>query len=328
MATSCRVLRNLSGTALSVLDNGPPRVVGGRSNGDTMNDDFTVQPAPVTAASTIPATPAATPAAAAATPVAGRRAATLARIGLLGIAAAALVAVAMLAVGSSFAPTRTLAGSDSTTGTSGTVESLSGFGGPGFGGRGSHGFMLGGITVTAISGNEIALETEDGWTRTITVDDETEYSKSGDEISLADIAVHDRIAFRQTLEDDGTWTIDAIAVILPHVGGEVTAIDGSTITVERRDGTTSSITVSGDTTYQVNGDDATLADVEVGMVLIAEGTEDDGSFTATEVKAAEPREFFGSPGRHGFGFGFGPGFDQDGDDPNATDALESDNSAS
>jgi hypothetical protein len=286
-----------------------------------MNDDFTVPPAPVTpdlAATTGSTT----------SPVADRRTATLARIGLLGIASAALVAVAMLAVGSTFAPTRTLAGSDSTDGTTGTVEGLSGFGGgPGFGGRGGH--LFGGISVTAISGNDISLETEDGWTRTITVDDETEYSKSGDEITLADLAVGDRIGFRQTLEDDGTWTIDAIAVIQPHVGGEVTAVDGSTVTVEGRDGTTSTITVTGDTTYQVNGDDATLADVEVGMVLIAEGTEDaDGSLTATEVKAADPGDFFGGPGRHGFGFGFGPGFDQDGDSPNATDAPEADASAS
>ena len=282
-----------------------------------MNADFTVPPAPVTPDS-------------AATPAADRRTAALARIGLLGIAAAALVAVAMLAIGSTFAPTRTLAGSDSTDGTTGTVEGLRGFGvGPGFGGRGGPGHFFGGITVTAISGNDVSLETEDGWTRTITVDDETEYSKSGDEISLADLAVGDRIAFRQTLADDGTWTIDAIAVILPHVGGEVTAIDGSTITVEGRDGTTSTITVNGDTTYQVNGDDATLADVEVGMVLVAEGTENtDGSLTATEVKAADPDDFSGGPGRHGFGFRFGPGFDQDGDNPDAPDAPEADASAS
>jgi hypothetical protein len=327
MAPSCRVLRNLSRTAVSVLDNGPPHVDGGRSNGDTMNDDFNVPPAPVTPAS-------ATAPAAAAAPAVDRRTATLARVGLLGIAAAALVAAAMLAVGSTFAPIRTLAGSDSTDGTTGPVEDLRGFGGPGFGGpgfggRGGHGFMLGGITVTAISGNQISLETEDGWTRTISVNGDTEYTKSGDEIALADLAVGDRIGFRQTLEDDGTWTIDAIAVIPPHVGGEVTAIDGSTITVEGRDGTTSTITVNDETTYQVSGDDATLGDVEVGMVLIAEGTENaDGSLTATEVKAADPDDFFGGPGRHGFGFGFGPGFDQDGDEPNATDDAEADASAS
>lgn len=299
-----------------------------------MNDDFTVPPAPVTPA---PASapqgmppPMTEPAAFSAdgTAAANHRTATLARIGLLGIGAAALVAVAMLAFGSTFTPTRTLAGSDSTDGTTGAVDGLRGFGGgPGFGGPGH---FFGGITITAISGNAISLETEDGWTRTITVDSGTEYSKSGDEVSLADLAVGDRIGFRQTLEDDGSWTIEAIAVILPHVGGEVTAIDGSTITVGGRDGTAATIKVNADTTYQVNGDDAALADVEVGMVLIAEGTENaDGSITATEVKAADPGDFFGGRGRHGFGFGFGPGFDdQDGDSPNATDAPTDDASAS
>jgi Domain of unknown function (DUF5666) len=266
----------------------------------------------------------------------GRRTATLARVGLLGIGAAALIAVAMLAFGSSFAPARTLAGVDSTgtTGVTGGVDELGLFGGPGFAGRG-HGFMFGGISISAINGNDLSLQTEDGWTRTITVDDGTAYSKSGNEIALSDLAVGDRIAFRQTLEDDGSWTIDGIAVILPHVGGQVTAVDGSTITVEGRDGTTATITVNGDTEYQVNGDDATLSDVEVGMVLIAEGTDNgDGSITASEVKAADADGFFGGrgfgPGRLGFGFGpgFGPGFDGHGDDPDATTAPADDASAS
>jgi hypothetical protein len=287
-----------------------------------MNDDFTIPPAPVSPG---PATAATTP---------DRRTATLARIGLLGIGAAALIAVAMLAIGSSFAPARTLAGGDPAAGTIGTVEAF-GFAGPGFGGRGGHGFMFGGITITGIDGNDLSLETEDGWSRTITVDDGTEYMKSGDEIGLADLAVGDRIAFGQSLEDDGTWTIDAIVVILPHVGGEVTAVDGSTITVERPDGETATITVSGETEYQVNGDDATLADVEVGMVLIAQGKESaDGSLAATEIRAADRDGFFRGPGfgpgRHGFGLGFGlgPGADRNGDNPNATTAPEDDAGAS
>ncbi|MCI0346354.1 MAG: DUF5666 domain-containing protein, partial [Chloroflexi bacterium] len=256
-----------------------------------------------------------------------RRTATLARVGLLGIGAAALIAVALLAFGSAFAPAGTLGADDGSDGaTNGTVDGLNGFGG-GPGVRGGHGF--GGITITAISGSNISLETADGWRRTITVDDETEYSESGDEIGLADLAIGDEIAFRQTLEDDGTWTIDAIAVILPHVGGEVTAVDGSTITVERRDGTTATITVNGDTEFQVDGDDATLADVEVGMFLVAEGTENaDGSLTASEVRAADP-DSFGGHGRHGFGFRFGPDSRwPHAADPDATDAPEADASAS
>ena len=307
-----------------------------------MPDEFTVPPGPVgTPPDEAPAgpdtadlAPGATGAATVAVTNPDRRTATLARIGLLGIAAAALVAVAMLAFGSSFAPARTLAGSDSTgamgaTGTIGSVDDLGLFGAIGFGH--GHGFMFGGITVTAINGNDLSLETEDGWTRTITVDDGTTYSKSGDDIALGDLAVGDKIAFRQTLEDDGSWTIDAIAVILPHVGGEVTAVDGSTITVEGRDGETATITVNGDTEYQVNADAATLADVEVGMVLIAEGTDNgDGSITATKVKAFDRDGFFGGrgfgPGRPGLGFG--PGFDWNGDSPNATEAPQDGASAS
>ncbi|HXG25474.1 MAG TPA: DUF5666 domain-containing protein [Candidatus Binatia bacterium] len=194
-----------------------------------------------------------------------------ARVGLLGIGVAALIAAAILLFGSTFRPNGTLAaGTDGTTDDA-TVEDLHG-GHPGFPGpRAGRGFVFGGIEITAISGSNISLRTEDDWTRTITVDDGTEYRKAGEEITLGDLKVGDTIAFRQTREDDGTWTIDAITVVLPRLGGEVTAIDGSTITVERRDGSTATVNVADDTKIRVNRDDATLADIEVGMVLIAEG---------------------------------------------------------
>jgi hypothetical protein len=247
--------------------------------------------------------------------------AQLARIGLLGIAAAALIAAAILAFGVGASPTGTLA-ADTNPGTdSGSVSTLNGgrAGGPGFG-RG-----FGGVEITAISGSSISLETGDGWTRTITVDSGTTYAKSGDTIALGDLAVGDRIAFRQTLEDDGTWTIDSVAVIPPHAGGEVTAVTGSTITVTRRDDTTTTINVDGSTAYTVNGDAATLADVKVGMVLMAEGTENsDGSLDATTVRAGDAGDFLrpggpgGRGGRGGHHFGFGP--DANDDSPDATTA--------
>jgi hypothetical protein len=275
-----------------------------------MNDEFTITPAPVATA--------------------GQRdgRAQLARIGLLGIASAALIAAAILLFGATASPAGTLAGTDGTNGgANGTIETLHGFGdgrgGPGFGhGPGRE------ITITAISGSSISLETVDGWTRTIEVDDATTYTRGDDDIALADLAVGDEIAFRQTLADEGSWRIDAIAVILPHAGGEVTAVDGSTVTVEQRDGTTTTITVADDADVNVNGDDATAADIEVGMVLVAQGTENaDGSLTASMVKAFDPDAFHGN-GRHGFKFG--PGFDRDrgATEPDATQAPTSDTSAS
>ena len=236
--------------------------------------------------------------------VAAQRAAPMpwARIGLLGVAVAALLAAAILAFGSTAAPSGILAADTTSTGST-IVEDLNGAGGPGF-----RGFGHGGVTITAISGNAISLATGDGWTRTITVDSGTTYAKGSATIALADLKVGDQVGFRQTKETDGSYTIDKVAVILPHLGGLVTAVDGSTITVAQRDGTTGTIKVSGDTTYMVAGATATLADVKVGMVLMAEGTANsDGSLTAAAVRAGT----FGDrgPGKGGFGRG-----DHDGGD--------------
>ena len=254
------------------------------------------------------------------------RQALLARIGILGIAAAALVAAAILVFSSGASPNGTLAAGTSNGTANGQIPLLNGGGpgGPGF--RSSHGFGLGGITITAISGNNISLKTEDGWTRTITVDGGTTYTRSGATIALGDLKVGDEIGFRQTLESDGTWSIDSIVVVLPRAGGEVTKIDGSTITVTQRDGSTATITVNGQTKYSVNGTaGAALSDVKVGMFLVAEGTKNsDGSLTATQVKAAAAGTFEGH-GRH-FGFGLGPG--DDGVKPDSTAAPTATGAAS
>ena len=249
------------------------------------------------------------------------RSALLARIGLLGIAAAALIAAVVLVFGSTASPGGILAAGTTNGTTGGSVDLLNG-GGPGF--RGGH-VGMGGITIAGISGNDISLKTVDGWTRTITVDSGTTYSRSGTTIALGDLKVGDEIGFRQTHETNGSWTIDSIVVILPHAGGEVTKVAGSTITVTAPDGTTSTITVNAQTTYDVNGATAKLADVKVGMFLVAEGTKNaDGSLTATKVRAADASAR-GDRGEHGW-FRFGPG--DDGTAPNATTAPTATGTAS
>jgi len=257
--------------------------------------------------------------------------APMARIGLVGAAAAALVAVGILAAGSTAAPSGTLAaGTDGATTTiSGDVLTLGAAGlsldaaGLGFGDLRGYGTKagFGGITITAISGSSISLETKDGWTRTITVDSGTTYSKSGASISLSDLAVGDQVRFDQTLESDGTYSIDSIAVVLPKVGGTVTAISGSTITVEQPDGTPATVKVTAGTTYQVAGTSGkALGDVTVGMLLVAEGTRNsDGSLTATAVRAADPNSL---PGRGGHGFRGSDGAHGDDAAPDATAAPD------
>ncbi len=264
-----------------------------------------VPPGPVTGMGTAPPD---SGVAALAMPASSR--ARWARAGLLGIGAAALLAVAALALGSTASPAGILAAGTGSQATGSTGENGVNdlHGAPGF--RGGRGF--GGITITAISGASISLATEDGWTRTIMVDDATTYTRAGETIELGDLAVGDTIRFRQTLEDGGAWSIDAITVILPRVGGEVTKIDGPTVTLELRGGTSTTVAIGSAASIVVNGDAAELADIEVGMILVAEGTENaDGTLDATRVRAGDPGR---GRGPDGFGsHGFGPrGFDRPG----------------
>lgn len=188
-----------------------------------------------------------------------------------------------------------------------------GFGGPGFGGFGFGGgdFGFGGITISAINGSNLSLKTDDGWTRTIAVTGDTAITRAGKTIAAGDLKVGDQIGFRQARQTDGSYTITAINVVLPSISGKVTKVDGSTITVERRDGTSATIHVDGNTTYKIAGNDTpALSDIKVDDVVIASGTQrSDGSLDAEAVAA-------GGPGR-GDWFG-GPGFPHGDKGPNAS----------
>ena len=163
-----------------------------------------------------------------------------------------------------------------------------GFGGGMMGGA-RFGGPRGGASVTSISGTQLALRTDDGWTRTIDASGAT-ITKAGAAATLAGIAVGDEIAFAQQRNADGTYTITKIAIVAPHVAGTVTATSASGLTLKAQDGSTVTVTVSSSTTYRVAGNQSgTLADIKVGDVVVASGTKSgDGSIAATEVNAFTP----------------------------------------
>ncbi|GAB4449144.1 MAG: hypothetical protein Kow0031_31610 [Anaerolineae bacterium] len=72
------------------------------------------------------------------------------------------------------------------------------------------------------------------------------------------------------------------------IGGQVTAIDGSTLTVESPRGTATIVTTA-DTTFTVNGEAGSLSDISVGMFAGARGevSEDGSSVTADQVMASD-----------------------------------------
>ncbi len=232
------------------------------------------------------------------TRVEGRRA-TAARVGLLGAVAAAAIAATILIFGGSAAPAGTLVAANSMP-ANGALDAQDR--GPGGFMGGMMGERGGGITITAISGTNVTLETADGWTRTIAVTSSTALTKGTATIALSDLKVGDEVRFAQTRETDGSFTITRLNVVLPHAGGTITAIAGSTITVTERDGTTGTIEVTSSTTYEVGMTTGkALADIKVGMVVNAVGTLNaDGSLSATAVRAFDPSTM---PGRGHDGHG-------------------------
>lgn len=175
----------------------------------------------------------------------------------------------------------------------------------GFGMRGGPGMGVGfrDITITAVDGSSLSVKTDDGWTRTITVTDTTTITKGGATIAVGDLAVGDQIRFQQNRATDGTYTVTAIAVVLPTVAGQISAIDGNTITITQRGGTTATVHVTGATTYRIAGAAGSLSDLKVGAVIVAEGTQRaDGSLDAATVGAG-----FDKGGMHGPGFPDGDG---------------------
>jgi hypothetical protein len=155
-----------------------------------------------------------------------------------------------------------------------------------FGRGGMRGEMGRAITITAIDGSKLALETENGWTRTINATGAT-VTKDGETVALSTLKVGDTIVFRETRNDDGTYTTTAIVVIQPAVAGTVASVSGSTVTVTTRDGGTSKVVLTGSTTYELAGEAATKDAVVTGARIVARGTlASDGTLTASSVEVA------------------------------------------
>jgi hypothetical protein len=161
-----------------------------------------------------------------------------------------------------------------------------GFGhGPGLG----HGLGFGRITVSSVDGSSVSLVTDDGWTRTVTVTDETTITRGGHEVDLDELEEGDTVRLGQRRRDEDTYTVTVIEIVVPRVAGTVTAIDDDSITITGRDGTSREIATTAETTYDVGPDGGSRDDVVVGARIVAAGESgDDESFTASSVTVVLP----------------------------------------
>ena len=220
------------------------------------------------------------------------------RIGIVAGSAILFVIGAVAAMGASPGPVSTpAAGTDDGTNPpanpavpfDGAMPRI-GILGPGPDARGGPGLKLGGfgdITISAIDGSNVSLKTNDGWTRTITIGSSTKVTKGSQTISAGDLRVGDQIVFGETKASDGSFTIDQVRVVLPIVGGQVTAVGTDSITIDQRGGGSATIHVDASTTYDIDGNaTGKLSDITVGSRVVAEGTQrSDGSLDASTVHA-------------------------------------------
>jgi hypothetical protein len=153
-----------------------------------------------------------------------------------------------------------------------------------------------GLTVTAVSGNTITARGRNGQTVTVQVSAPTTYSEAGATASLADIKVGSVIAV-QGSRTGSTIAATAITIVLPHVDGQVTAVNGTSYTVTDRSATYTVTTTGGTIYVNAGGTAATASAVKVGVSIRAEGSlSSDGKTLIAQRVVILPSP--GASGRH------------------------------
>ena len=168
-------------------------------------------------------------------------------------------------------------------------------GGPMRGGRmGMPG--MGGVrgTVTAVQGNTITVQTEEGVTYTVQCSDSTHLMQRRQPIKISDLHVGDMVMAGGKL-DDSQHTLQAMFVGdmdaatvqkmradlgKTWIAGKVTKVDMDAlqITIDRIDHTTQVITVNDSTSFRKDHQSVTLRDVHVGDFVRGRGSVQAGTF--------------------------------------------------
>ncbi|MGC2621196.1 MAG: DUF5666 domain-containing protein [Acidobacteriaceae bacterium] len=213
------------------------------------------------------------------------------------------------------APTPALLAQDAPPQQAGQQGGGRGFGGGmgmGMAGNSAHG------TVTAVSGTDITIRDEQGQTYKILTGPNTRVIKDRAPVQVSDIKAGDTVVAMGNL-DEQAKTVGAMFVIVLNpeqaarmekmradfgktwTAGKITAIKDLTLTIERPDKVTQTITVDENTTFKKRNEDITFPDLKVGDMVRATGALQNGAFLATTLNAMEPGSR--GPGRGGFGGG-------------------------
>lgn len=155
------------------------------------------------------------------------------------------------------------------------------------------GFMHG--PLTAVTGTHLVIATTRG-EQSVSTTARTVFRVPGvEEATLADVAVGDYVVVRFRSLEDGTLLAALVAVIPAGQEGDVvlrgliTAMEGTTLTVRSGQGRVSVLTDE-QTLFHLPGvEEPTIADVEVGQVVLVLGRPEGESFRAAAVAVVSRR---------------------------------------
>ena len=192
-------------------------------------------------------------------------------------------------------------------------------------------------TVTAVTGGNISVKTEQGDVYKIETGSNTRFRKQRDrrqagstgtadtssenaQVKISDIHVGDMIMAAGD-KDDKAKTVGAVIVMIidkeqyekaradfgkTWTTGAIQSINETKITIKRPDNVIQTIIVDENTSFRKRRDSITLADIKIGDNVSARGALQNGSFVATVLSVGGPGQG-GGPGGGPGGFGGGGG---------------------
>jgi hypothetical protein len=155
-------------------------------------------------------------------------------------------------------------------------------------GFGRHG-RGGALTVSSVSSQSITTKDASGATVTVNVSGSTQYTRLGKAVSLSAITAGETIHVRGTRNSDGSIAASRIDIEVPSYGGQVTAISGSTITIQDRQGASHTIHTSTNTTVERADATSIVSAIAAGDQISASGAKNsDGSLNAEQIMVQLP----------------------------------------
>ena len=178
-------------------------------------------------------------------------------------------------------------------------------------------------TITAINSGSFTVKTMDGRTVQVNLSSNTQFRKNRQPAALSDFKVGDEIFVRGSAAGDNAWQAEVVAARpagAPGEGmreamgkrfivGEVKAVNGTQLTIQRPDGVSQTVAVDESTSFQKQGESITLADIKPGDHVFGRGELKNNVFVPVVLNVGEVPMGHG-PGRgqwQGQGQGMGAG---------------------